>query len=494
MFATVKCNPPGNAPGSCASSRRRRSAGVRRRLGKSSPPGGADSGGMDSGEAEVAPLAGPAADGVSFRPIAASSERTAGSGSGSGSGLGVGSGSVRVRRRREASARRAAVRVASVALRFRFTAAFAVSARLRAASAPLRAAAASRVAARAARISATPSLVSRSRRARASPPTFFPNPKPSSAPSRVVATYSTRRSRGCVRSTGTNASSSDASERGARDHTSAVSLGRAGRPGARGFRGGTADTVDSVRALREEDQNEGWSSSGALHPISSSASERHPRFGSSASASNARASARAVVGSRPGRDRGAARRRRTSAAARARAVSRPVDRARWARPAMRASITSRVWASNFARTSRIEGAASARRMTRGGGPDGGGGASEGGSEYISANVAGVGGAPPRARARVSPSRRTRVSPPGPSRCASLRVGRDRARRRYGTEGMDFTGRREKGGRGSRGGAGSGSVAHAPRSVFIVARDPLPAKRRHVASRGTHAELSQRRAK
>ena len=466
MFATVKCNPPGNAPGSCASSRRRRSAGVRRRLGKSPPPGGADSGGADSGEAEVAPPAGPAADGVSFRPIAASSERTAGSGSGSGSGLGVGLGSVRVRRRRGASARRAAVRVASVTLRFRFTAAFAaspVSARLRAASAPLRAAAASRVAARAARISATPSLVRRSRRARASPPTFFPNPKPSSATTRLVAKYSTRCSRGCIRSTGMNAFSSDASERGARDHTSAVSLGRAGRPGARGFRGGTADTVDSVRALREEDQNEGWSSGGTLNPISSSASERHRRFGSSASASNARASARAVVGSRPGRDRGAARRRRTSAAARARAVLRPVDRARWARPAMRASIASRVWASNFARTSRIEGAASARRMTRGGGPDGGGGASEGGSEYISANVAGVGGAPPRARARVSPSRRTRVSPPGPNRCASLRVGRDRGRRRYGTEGMDFTGRREKGGKGVVGGGGVGFSR--PRTTF-----------------------------
>ena len=47
---------------------------------------------------------------------------------------------------------------------------------------------------------------------------------------------------------------------GARDRTSAVSGGRGA--GARGFRGGTADTVDSVRALREEDQNEGWSSSG----------------------------------------------------------------------------------------------------------------------------------------------------------------------------------------------------------------------------------------
>ena len=488
MFATVKCNPPGNAPGSCASSRRRRSAGVRRRLGKSPPPGGADSGGMDSGEAEVAPLAGPAADGVSFRPIAASSEPTAGSGSGSGSGLGVGSGSVWVRRRREASARRAAVRVASVALRFRFTAAFAVSARLRAASAPLRAAAASRVAARAARISATPSLVSRSRRARASPPTFFPNPKPSSAPTRVVATYSTRRSRGCIRSTGTNASSSDASERGARDHTSAVSLGRAGRPGARGFAAGRR-TPSTPSERSGEDQNEGWSSSGTLHPISSSASERHPRFGSSASASNARARARAVVGSRPGRDKGprddGERRRRRARGGFASRGSRAVGA-----PGDAASIASGVWASNFARTSRIEGAR-AREMTRAGARTGAGRVRRRVRIHLGERR-GVGGAPPRARARVSPSRRTRVSPPGPNGCASPRWG-GTARGRYGTE-DGFHGTTREGGRGSRGGAGSGSVAHAPRSVFIVARDPLPAKRRHVASRGTHAELSQRRAK
>ena len=75
---------------------------------------------------------------------------------------------------------------------------------------------------------------------------------------------------------------------------------------------------------------------------------------------------------------------------------------------MRASIASRVWASRARADLADRGCGERAEEERGAGARTGAGARpKRGSEYISANVAGVGGAPPRARARLTLEAHTR---------------------------------------------------------------------------------------
>ena len=152
------------------------------------------------------------------------------------------------------------------------------------------------------------------------------------------------------------------------------------------------------------------------------------------------------------------------------------------------------WASNWRADLADRGAASAREDGRGAGARTGAAARPKAGPNTSRRTSRGLEARRRGRARASHPRDARASRRRDrTSCASLRVGRDRARRRYGTAGA-FHGTTRGGGKGVAGGRGrvQSPTHHVPFSSSRVTHF-----RRNDGmspSRGTHAELSQRRAR